>query len=287
MDNQPQSPYQERVTTAGSAPSHTGRNVLLTLFVLLALAGAAVGGYFFGQSRTSTPQSQAPAATNTSADTHFVLARGYPFSTDITVETRLGVPAAYQAVLVGSTAGDPGLTAEFTNQSNDELGRWALGYPQKADSRSDSISLLSIHADWLAKTHAGIHQYQMGTQVYALNTPAQKKAFVDKVKADSAACKDDAAKGFVMDKLAVCYEVAAPRQSQGSYAPILTLYGYGELDSQPVLLLGQVLLRDDKEYTAEEQQAFLDSTELAEYAVKVKDTFVASLKQSTISVTKR
>ncbi len=273
-------------------PVNKSSKGFLVFFLVLVLLGAAgVGAYFLGKNSTPTPTASVQTtATNTkenpaNSSVHFIQDLGYP--SDLQAKkiftTSLGLPDFIQAVGVESSSQNPGINAYMTDKINDELGRWATGYPDAPNARGD-VAIAAVSKSWLASTQ---QEYEPLVFSEDLRTPAKKQAYLTKIKQDTAACVKDSKKGFQFsDKsLSVCYELLTGKDG---FAPTLQLRGYGEVNGLQLVLVGFIDITEGKQYSDKEDvQLRQDAAQgkLPGFITARQAKLVEALSKSTITVT--
>src|SRR5580700_1401084 len=221
-------------------------------FSLIVLIGACTVVYLWQhnkndalQTKLNTLQSKVSATSRndkpttstgtTGAQTvHFVesLARPYDGIADnYDFITKLGVPGFLQAVRTPSNNNFQGTEEAFTNEYNNELGRWTLGEPDydNEDGGSNQVSLLAIANDWLESTGQTDYSLSYGNP---LETPTQKAQYISQLKSSTTTCSTQPSKGFttIDGTLNVCYKFNnVCEQAYGAYDPIVELNGYGDI----------------------------------------------------------
>lgn len=235
-----------------------GKKLLISLLVFALTLLAVGGGYYAGTQKNKDNKAPVSAVTNNStkttvepiqketiAATHFSISQSTPFDLKKTVIVSLGVPAAVQAVELGSTNHNRGYEQYFTNKLNDEVGRWTVGYPTILKGSDNQISILAIGSEWLKETQDVDGPFVAGGDI---NTPAQKAAYLAKLKSDSQHCSKDKSKGFLTKDtvLQVCY--AATKSKYGDDG-VITLRGYGDFQGQSIILLGVIDTPDVQQST--------------------------------------
>ena len=280
------------------------KSIILVTLVILLVGGAAYGGYYYannyskkqhasvkngtqGQNLESSIAGTANGEAKPSADTtHFVLHAGYPYDLGAKkkISINLGIPGAVQGVTVVSGNNNRGQEQYYTDKYNDELGRWDIGFPDHYQSSASQISVLSISKSWLALSQQGNHAFDDTAQ--KLDTPAEKQAYVAKIKDEATACVKEKAKGFTTkdNVFNVCFSIIP---GLDAYDPILVLRGYGEAEGQQMLLTGFVRLEEGKTYDEATNKQLLkdaESGKLADSTLRLINIFIASLSQTTLNV---
>ena len=288
---QVQIPTTHPVAVYSARKRHTSLWVLLALFLLIPLLGMA---FFLGARQGSDEKavvSEKPVVVNSTGTgskalpaVHFVVSTGYPAGAKKKVVTTLGVPREYQAIDTQVSIQDQGLVEYFGQNFNASMGRWKFGYPSMPNGPVGEIGLVSVEDAWLSTARSEPYEPHATSFKIALNTVAQKKAYIEKIAKDTTECVKDKTKGFVLGSTVnVCYKLGDIRQAIGSYAPYTEFEGYGEKDGVKLYLYGTVRLYDGKVYTETEQAEF-QKEHPADYAVAVQETFLASLKESKVVI---
>jgi len=286
-----------------SHPKSKLKAVLLWLLVLILIGAAAYGGYYYAnyedkKNQTGSNQSQAGeqksdenssnvAAQSNIDTTHFVAQAGYPYDLGGKKKFlfKLGLPEEVQGIGIKSDNSNRGFEKFYTDKYNDELGRWAIGYPDREQTYKSQVSIVAISKSWLGLSQSGNTAFNNSET--KLNTPAQKKAYIEKVKADSEKCVKDSAKGFTTQDsfFNVCFSIIP---GVDSFAPILVLQGYGEAEKTPMLFVGSISLDDGKIYDDKTSKKLLvDAKEgkLPQSTVDLIATFANSFSKTTLEVT--
>lgn len=212
---------------------------------------------------------------------HTVISRGYPDGADFSLITKLGFPSSLQAVSVKSSESDPGLTGRLTIDLKDEMGRWIVGNPASEQGFVGEISALAMQNRWQATA------WQAGTKVIVageemeVSTPAQKLAFLEKMRTDSANCPQDDL--VTIDFMRICTKVTKPRQQDGSFKPFMNLYGYGAIRGMPIVVLGSFLLLDGNTYSPAQQAEFQQADALPDYVKNLRSVYLDSLRKTTFN----
>ena len=241
---------------------------------LVLIAAGVAGGFYWGSQQKTTNNTntntgnttQQPATDQLAAPSFYTLtSEAHPFDlkkADVNKKmvVSFAVPNGFQAVKTDSNNQNRGYEQYFTNKYNDEIGRWAVGYPTSQDSSNSQVSILAIGQEWLKATQNV--EGKMLTGIGAdINTPAQKAKFLSDLKANTEACAKDKAKGFATKdgSLKVCYEVIDRKTDA-----ILVLKGYGELQGQQMVLVGTI--------------------DLASADQAIVQNWVSALSQSTLAI---
>jgi len=292
---EPSTPAQPVYSTY-SAPRGPKKS---TLFVLLALILAVVGtaaGYVYGHKtqKTITIQKAVVQSTNNSASqsVHFVQSIGYLYDQTASKDqfaTSLGIPGFMQAVRLASTQNQGAGETAFTNLNNNELGRWELGNPSDPSDNAagySEISLLAITNSWLNAT--GTTDNSNLGYGSPLKTPAQKQQYITQLQATTSSCVKNASKGFKTKdgNLAICYSISYnPKGSVTSYKPIIILSGYGDVQNQPMVLVGTIYVYNSAIGTTQADQTKAVNAANAGNPPdqQIQNAIINALRQTTVT----
>lgn len=281
------------------------KRILLTLLIIFLIGGAGYGGYYYANYQDKNQQNSAKDTTNTatpvgerSADgslqaeanidnsTHFVKRSGFPYDLGgkKKVIINLGLPDIAQGVAVASGNNNRGQEQHYTDKYNDELARWDIGYPAHEQSSLSQISVVAVSKSWLELTQQNNHAFDDTAQ--KLDTPAQKAAYVNKLKTESESCVKDKAKGFVTadNVFKVCFSLIP---GADTYNPVLVLRGTAQVEEQTLLLVGFIRLEEGSGYdeqTGKKLLAEAKANRVPEPTIKLINTFINSLAKTTLTL---
>lgn len=279
----------ENQITPVNPKNKKGSIVLFILIGLVCAIGAGYGGYTYGSNINNMAINEESTSTSEPAPAtfHTVIAKGSPYGTNKTITTKLAVPNRLQSVAISSSIQDPGYVGILANKLNDEMGRWILGNPTLADrSRTGEISILHIGDDWLAETTTDKDIVGDSIEEYDFTSPAEKASTLNQLKSATVECAKDSEKGFTLSgSFNVCYSAKHLRQASGSYAPLLNLKGYGDIEGRAYVLFGYISLDDGTEYGEQEANKKGDEFAAGNIPAETKSLiaeYVNALKNSTI-----
>lgn len=269
------------------------KNIFIkTLLVLVAL-GLIAGAFFLGQKTTDSDGSgqarlenkQDATTENTSekSEIHFVRSEGYPLDIDSMIVTNLGIPSGMQAVIKDSVISDPGETDIYALNFNEEMGRWLIGYPKGEGTHVGELSIIAILDEWLDTTNPENIDSLTGPK---LNTPAEKKKYVEELKTKTTECVKSDEKGFTTEEgvFKVCYTLDPGYQD---FSPILHIEGYGELAGETFFMLGHIPIYDGNSYPYPETGEKAREGTFPESISQVADSIVKALSQTTVEAQPR
>lgn len=211
------------------------------------------GSYWYGTQHNkkqspATPSNKVASTTSNESGAHYVSQLSYPYDLkDTNLLVKLAIPSEVQAVVISSDNNNRGAEQYFTDKFNDELARFALGYPEDTDYQASELSVLAIGDSWLtAKTDTSpdILAYSEFDMDGPINTPTQKAQYLAKLKKDTATCTTESGKGFKTTgdvPLNVCYEL---NFGKDGYSLAMTLWGYGEEQNKPIVMFGFIDVYD-------------------------------------------
>lgn len=243
--------------TTSPKPTHRKRWLLVAFLAIVLVAG----GYYLVNNKNKPAANSLSVATNGSSPTtgqtnstgqvHYVQSVGYPydFSAKQKVTVSLGLPSDVQGVRISSTIPNQGASQYFTDKFNDEIARYEIGYPTDPEDNgggTSELSVLALSYSWRKSTtnfdFTGINS-QFGIQD-SINSPADKENYITQLKNDTATCVKNPTKGFTTKgdiPLNICYYLSFGREG---YSPYMELRGYGELQGEPIILVGSINIYD-------------------------------------------
>lgn len=253
-EEETQSDQNQQSPAENTQPKTHNKLTIIFAVIALVLALACIYLLFFykqtdstSKSTTTTTNRVATTETDNDVSTVSIKSVGYPYEQPKKmVTTTLVLPNKFGAVRISSSIQNPGLTDGYTDKFNDEMGRWVLGdLVNNTGGDANEISLIAISNSWLNKISDS-------DNTTAPHTVAEKKKFLVDIKAKTTKCASDKKSGFVTagKVLNVCYVVES---GLDSYAPTMTLQGYGELDGKPYYMEGVVRIYDRLDYDAKWQ----------------------------------
>jgi hypothetical protein len=296
---EPVTPSQPVYSTYSAPKRVSTKSLLVILLGIIVIAAGVAAGYEYGHKaqKTITIQKSVVQSVNSvpniAGNVHFVQSIGYPYdqaASKYQYVTKLGVPSFMQAVRIASTAQDQGAgETAFTNLNNNELGRWELGNPTNPSDNSGAyseISLLAITNSWLNAT--GTTDYSDLGYGSPLETPTQKQQYMTQLEASTAACVKDASKGFKTadGNLSICYSIVYnPKSGETSYKPIITLSGYGDVQGQPMVLVGTINVYNSAVGTtqADQNKAVAEANAGQAPDLQIQNAIINALQQTTVT----
>lgn len=275
---------------------------LLGIVVLVLMA--LVGGYLL---RDQTGKRGVTSVQQSAKSTvHTVTAVGYPAGTTDVVTTKLGIASDEQAIEQPTNASNPGIVSQFSNTTNDEMGRWVIGNP--TDVVGGTIGDITM-VNLVRQTYYDIpvpksfqpSKQSPGYELQIANTPYAKSSALKSYIARITECSSDSSMGTVIsDFMNICVtpEVLTST-AKDSFHSEAVIEGYGKSGDVELLLLGTISLETSHdltparqkqistEYTAAVQKASNDSgtPALPDYAIKRADAIRSALASTTVTIT--
>jgi hypothetical protein len=271
------------------------KKILISLLVILLIAGGIYGGYAYGKgqnkdsAKSSIQPATTPPASQSSSAVHFVLSEGYPYDLGAKkiFTTKLGIPAELQAVRSDS---DSIYRQYFTDKSNDEIGRWIIGNPKNTSENAggdSNIYVLAISKSWLAANLSSDLARDSETATgYKLANNADKQKFLQSIKTNSDNCVKDVKKGFSTadGSFNICYTLDFGREG---YSPMISLSGFGEKDNVPMYLTGLINIYDNTPMANRDAELkAIDNAKNGKYTANFSaslNSLLAALKQTTLT----
>jgi len=296
---------EENMPPEGTNTStNSKKKALKAVLLVVLIVGLLVGAFFAGKhnSNKTTTDSAKSSTSNAKTTTKnqskpdlapaetakTIEAVSYPFNAKKKVTIKLGVPTVFDAVAIQSGNNNRGTEQLLTDKYNDEMGRWVIGY---RDDRSywgpSDVSVLAISDSWLNATSNEEQTIDDGTARTEIRTSQQKKKYIADLKAEALACSKDAAKGYQTDDKAfnICSKVNYGRDS---FAPVITLKGYAEVDGKPVVMIGYIHISDGTEYTADSNVQLLKDAQAGKLPATISALITSAndaLRKTAIKVT--
>lgn len=254
------------------------------LLILGLLFGAMMGNSLASarlEPQLEEAQKQASDNLLKSTTTQTVVSRGFPQNADFNLITKLGFPNTLQAVSVKSTESDPGMTGVLTLDTKDEMGRWIVGNPAQEVGKVGEIHMLAIQEKWQATPWQDLTKVPVAGELVNVSTPAEKLAFIEKMRVDAANCPQDSL--VKVEFMQICTKITTPRQEDGSYRPHMNLFGFGAVRGMSMAILGSYLMLDGNTYSAAQQKSFQESDTLPDYVKNLNSVYLKSLSETTFA----
>lgn len=271
MPRRPQfAPQPQPQMQMNSGPQSTSKlpKILGVLGIVVLVLLALIGGYLL---RDQTgKQAVVPTTTTTKSTPHTVTAVGYPGGTTDIVTTKIGIGADMQAIESPTTKGNPGIISQFSNSTNDEMGRWMIGNPENTVGGSvGDVTMINLvrNTYFDIPVPKGFHPIKQspGYELQIANTPYAKSSALKSYIARITKCAGDASTGIVVsDFMNICVTPQViPSNTKNSFNSEAVIEGYGKSGDEEFIMLGTIALESSDDLTPAHQKQISDEYQAA------------------------